>query len=581
MERTSIFARGAARACVCALWLAGAGVACAAPSARPVPVNGAGALDRGTREEVRTVEATRPVPVVEAPAPASARAPGGGAEGATVTVARFVLEGRTAVSEKRVQRVLAPYLGRPLTLPDLGRACEQVSGLYRARGYFLARAYLPAQDIRDGVVRIVLVEGCLGQVKVSGLKHYRDAFVTRHFDSLSGRPLRYQDLLRKLLIVNEYPDLAVRSSLERGAREGTTDMALEGADARPLHLAADYNNSGAPLVSRDRFGLSGDAGNFLLPGDRLTAHGVVGNPYGALAYADGGYMAPVGYSGLRVGGGFSHSNFVVGQQYAPLDIRGDTDIAHLDATYPFVRGERTSVDLALGFDAKEVHNEMLGEQTSRDRLRVARAGVSVDRADSWAGRTQVSAGGAFGIPDFLGGMAATDPLASRAGAGGRFSRYSLDVRRIQQLWRTMLILKASGQWSRDVLPSSEQFAVGGVDTVRGFAQSQFMGDEGMALGAELRTPPPWAGGWQIPWLRRSLADTVQLRAFVEHGSVRLNSPQVGQTDSDRITGAGAGVLLFLPGDFNASCDVGFVVDGPEGVRRGDSVVYVQASKKLL
>lgn len=98
-----------------------------------------------------------------------------------VLVKGFSFSGNTVISQLDLEAVTQSYIGRSLTLPDLEEVAATVTDLYRRKGYTLATAYVPQQEIRFGVVSITILEGRVGDIVVTGNKHYSTEFIRRSF----------------------------------------------------------------------------------------------------------------------------------------------------------------------------------------------------------------------------------------------------------------------------------------------------------------------------------------------------------------------------------------------------------------
>ena len=64
----------------------------------------------------------------------------------------FLFTGNTVVSKEALESVTTPYIGQTLSLPVLESAAQAVTDYYRKKGYTLALAYVPQQDVKFGVV---------------------------------------------------------------------------------------------------------------------------------------------------------------------------------------------------------------------------------------------------------------------------------------------------------------------------------------------------------------------------------------------------------------------------------------------
>jgi hemolysin activation/secretion protein len=226
------------------------------------------------------------------------------------------------------------------------------------------------------------------------------------------------------------------------------------------------------------------------------------------------------------------------------------------------------VALEFGLDARNAKQDFLGMVTSDDKIRSVRAGVNFNTADA-KGRTVAALFVHLGLGDTLGGMDDNDPLASRVGADGRFSKLMVDVARVQRLSRrAFLIVRASGQVTTRSLVVGEQFAIGGADSVRGYPQSEFLGDNGVAGSLEWRFAP-----------NADKLDKFQIALFVDHGSINTKNPVPGQRKDQNLTGFGVGIRANLKGDLSVRADLGFSASQKPS-SGGDVIPYVQIAKRF-
>ena len=72
----------------------------------------------------------------------------------TVLVKKIIFKGNTVIDTETLEKATASYTGRNLTLEELGELTDVVTVTYQEEGYILAKAYLPEQEIKDGVLTI-------------------------------------------------------------------------------------------------------------------------------------------------------------------------------------------------------------------------------------------------------------------------------------------------------------------------------------------------------------------------------------------------------------------------------------------
>jgi hemolysin activation/secretion protein len=464
--------------------------------------------------------------------------------------------GVSVFSRDRIHELLASGEGRELTLADIESLAARITALYRENGYILARTYVPAQEIRGGVVEIAVLEGRVGKIDITGLRHYNADFLRRYVEPRSReRVFEAGDFERGLLTLNDLPGLSVKSTLRPGTETGTSDIVLDADKDRLITGALDANNYGSPQTGYERFGVSLNLNNPSGLGDVLAFRGLTSTVGGALWLARLSYAIPVNTLGTKVGAAYTHSHVGtdVGAIVGDITVRGDADIGSLYVLHPFVRSRELSLYGQAGFDIKNFDNSFQsvpGAQPQHDNLRVFSVGGFLDSVDRWLGANNLSLTLSQGIGNFLGGMdGINDPTASVPGAGGTFTKLTGEVSRSQRITTyTSIFLRVGGQWASTSLVAPEQYIVGGQGTVRGYPVAQFSGDRGYALTGEFRWNAPGFAD-KSAFLGKKWGEILQFYGFIDHGGANLINPPQGQTKSETITGVGIGAQIAIPDNF--------------------------------
>ena len=501
------------------------------------PSTNAGILDKTIEkeyEEAKPLEPKREIPVLEVDLPEDQLDLG---PQRSIYFEDIEVEGCGVCTPKELRSVIYPYTNRKLSMADIRELCAKIRVYYVGKGYFLARAYPPAQDIKNNRLKIEVLEGKLGRISVSGNQYYTEKFIRSYFTKYIGKPLNYDAFLKSLMLVNENTDLAVGAIFEKGVARGTADVILKVQDKRPIHLYLNTNNYGNHSTSKQRSGLRLDVGNCIFNGATLSVAEVLGSPVEALNFTDVRYNFPINKSGLTGELSFLFSQFKIrDEDFDSLHMKGRSEIAGGKVTYAAQRNRRVSTDVYASFQVKQIKDIALGQTTADDRLRVASVGTDFSFGDGW-GNNFVNFACYQGIPDFLGG------------SGERFTYLNLDYKRLQAFAADFFFLiNFSGQWSFYKLPIPEQFYIGGMDTVRGYPLASALGDSGYYMNLELRLPPPFrnyrAFGTQRKW-----KEIFQFVAFVDLGGVARKG-YVGMVS------AGAGLRFYGPYNLDLNIDWG-------------------------
>lgn len=330
--------------------------------------------------------------VLLALAPAAiAQPPASPPDDTRVFVSRFVVTGATVYSQEQLQAQLAGGEGRQLTLAQIKEFATRITTFYRSHGYILARAYVPAQEMRGGVVEIAVLEGRVGKIDITGLRHYSAETLRQYIEPQSAaHVLEAGAYERGLLVLNDLPGLAVKSTLRAGAEPGTTDIVLDVDKDLLLTGALDSNNYGSPETGYERFGVSLNLNNPLGLGDVLAFRGLTSTVGGVLWLVRLSYAIPVNTLGTKVGAAYTHSHVGadVGVIVGDITVRGDADIGSLYLLHPFLRSREWSLYGHAGFDIKNFNNNLNNNleaqeqgQLQHDNLRVLSVGGFLDSVD--------------------------------------------------------------------------------------------------------------------------------------------------------------------------------------------------------
>lgn len=435
----------------------------------------------------------------------------------SLTVTAYRLEGLNPQYEQAIQARLQPYTGTSRSFEDLSSAAQIVTAYLQSEaGLYLAYAYLPAQDIKEGVVTIQALPGVLESVEVNWpaepLRVDRD-IVESHLNRLiPGTVIRVSEVERVVFLLNDLRGIRMSFAIKPGTQPGrailvatpSNDKALTGSiglDANGSRFAGTYRGI-ASMSWESPLGL----------GDSLSASHLQSET-GGLDFTLLGYTLPVGSNGLKLGANISSVNYALNDNDFPLGLNGDAESQGVFALYPLVRSRNLNLFALVGYDKKEFtdRRSLAGLETVKE-LDSYRVSVSGDARDSALGgglsffslsieESEVTypAGVPFGLDD--------DIKATRV-------NYSLG--RLQSVVPGQLMLWgfARGQHALDNLDSSEQCSLGGATAVRAFAQGETSGDSCDLLTLEVRYLP------SASWLGTS-AREMSLNFFYDQGRVRF------------------------------------------------------------
>ena len=520
----------------------------------------------------RLLQETRPPPSLpqrEAPKIGIEEAAGLAApEGERIHVARLRITGATLFPEPELHALVADAEGKELSLGELRRLAERVTQYYRSRGYLLARAYLPSQDVVKGEVQLAVLEGRLGEVRVDNAAGLGGAALAPLDRLRSGEAARSDVLERNLLLLSDLPGLEVKSTLRPGATLGASDLLVEVATARRLTGSLDFDTFGNRFSGKYRLGGTVNFNNPLRLGDQATLRALVSDE--RMTYLRGSYQLPVNGRGTRVGIAVSDMRYRLGKDLAPLDAEGQARSASLYAMHPFIRTRSLNLYAQVQYDHVKLQDRIKAAATVVDKtLENWTVGFSGDFQDGLAGVNSFSA-------TFTAGDLDLDPVsqaldAVTAASGGSFRKGNLTWLRLQQLGHDVgLYLSATAQFASKNLDSSQKLALGGAYAVRAYPQNEAPGDEGYVATLEVRyalQPLPF-GAWQAT-------------AFVDTGHVTFSKAAwAAGANSRTLSGAGIGLNAALPHDWYLKASLAWKLGSQRPVSDVDRSprVWVQAGR---
>ena len=303
-----------------------------------------------------------------------------------IPVKRIELTGNTLVSTAELTPLVLPLQGHTVTLGDLRQAAQRISALYHARGYPLAHAYIPAQTIQDGLVRIRIVEPTYDRIDVTGSR-LASSQAAHTLGLASGQPIAQAPLDRGLLLLNQTPGVRVAGTLVPGAQPSTSSLEVKLSSTPVLHAQLHADNFGSTYTGRVRGGVDLSLDNPFHHGSQLALTSLTTS--GGLLHAGGfSFTSPDLHDGLRAGVYGSRTLYRLGGAFAALKQSGRVNQVGVDLSYPVVLEPGRLLNVRLDALRNGFLQRSLSVGTaSRSHIRLARLSVDGAWADTHGGLT--------------------------------------------------------------------------------------------------------------------------------------------------------------------------------------------------
>ncbi|MEY2751489.1 MAG: hypothetical protein RLZZ550_1460 [Verrucomicrobiota bacterium] len=412
--------------------------------------------------------------------------PAAAKQGPKVVVSGIVFEGNTVFTAYTLGLIVAPQVGKQHDLDGLRGMARLVGEHYRRNGYPFARAIIPVQELKDGVLRIRILEGAYGDVTATG--EAKVAAGSQPFLS----PLRRGELLesdlleRTLLILDDVPGIAVRPVVSPGKTVGVGDLAVVTTLEKEQGGELGVDNEGSRYTGEFRFKAAWYRNSALAFGDRLSANLMATNANLWLGAVD--YDSALGSSGLRGQLGWALNTYELGKEFASLQASGLARVWSARLSYPLIRSRQTNLQGSIGLLHKSLHDDFDATAVSEDKFSQSfPISLRFDHRDGFGGGG-ISYGQVtwtHGNMHLDAGLTAIDDVTARKRGG--FDKFNLDLARVQNLPAGFSLYgRYSLQLADRNLDSSERFGLGGAQGVRAYPLGEGMGDEGWLGQVELR-----------------------------------------------------------------------------------------------
>lgn len=488
--------------------------------------------------------------------------------------------GNTVLDVRSIEAAVYPYLGPQRTIDDVQSARAALEAQFRDAGYGTVYVDIPEQDTADGIVRLQVTEGTLDRIRITGARWFANGRIRAKMPALvRGTAPRLPALQEQLARVNaENPDRIVTPVLRAGRTPGTVDIELKVQDRLPLHAALEVNDRYSADTTRTRLAAN------LSYGDLFALNHSLSFQY---------QVAPEEADDSRVFAATYVAPLTSRDVIALYAVDTRSDVAALGtlsvlgsgriygARYIRSIGSSSSGfrNLTLGFDLKrfdesirlDADAEAIETPIEYGAWSLVYAGGT--RSERW--RANWSVGGFFGLRGLFNDpaefnaepSAPSSQVGKRAGARPNYFYVRGNAGFERALPRGFTAAARFGlQLTTQPLINNEQFAIGGVDTARGYLESEQLGDNGLSVGLELRSPNfgPRLGSWN---------QDLRFMLFYDAAVIGLIDPLPEQVDEFDLASVGAGLRVRAFGGLEAALDWAYPLVPSDRVAVGDPRVH--------
>ena len=477
------------------------------------------------------------------------------------------VDGNTVLDSALIEKTLYPFLGTKKSVDDVEKARQTLETLYKDKGYPTVLVDIPEQDVVENVVRLKVVEGSVEHLKITGSRYFYLGKIRENLPALAAGQVPYMPDVQEQVsaLSKESADRQVTPVFRAGSTPGKTEVELRVKDNLPLHGSVEMNGRNSEHTSRSRLIGSIRYDNLWQRFHSASLqYQVSPENNNEVDVWSGTYVLPTGWRDSRLalyGIGIS-SNTQLGTSVGGLSVVGAGTIYGARLMLPLATLNDYNHSLTAGFDYKDFSQGVKTQGQDTQNTPISYAGFQIGYDGNWRSETSVTSLSSaihFSVRSL--GNDAQEFAQKRAGAKADYLYLTNELKHLQVLpWDLRFALCASGQLANSPLISNEQFAVGGQQSVRGYYQTQQLGDDGVNLSFELQSPA--FSQWDI-------AQNLRAHAFFDYGYLWVQKNLAPNPSNYKLAGTGVGLRMQLFKHFVSELDWAFPLYSQSTVNAGN------------
>lgn len=483
-------------------------------------------------------------------------------------ILEFQVEGNTKLPAKDIESAVYPHMGEKKTIADVDKARESLENAYHKAGYLTVLVDIPEQEVNQKIVKLNVTEGKVGRLRVKDAHYFTLGRIKELAPSVKeGEVPHFPTVQADIARLNRTADKRVTPVMKAGKTFGTVDVELKVEDSSPLHASLELNDRYSQDTTRWRLGgmIRYDnlwqrehslSINFLTSPQNTDEVKVLSANY-LMRFDDSDLM-------LALYGVRSKSSVA---SVGGINILGNGTILGARLIKPLPSVDNYFHSLSFGLDYKDFGQTVVFG--SSFDTPITYMPLSASYTGTWQepkSTTQITTGATFGLRGLSSDEAEFE--SKRVGAKSNFFVAKAELQRTQALPKGFEgFAKIDGQFSGSPLISNEQYLAGGVDTVRGYLESEASGDQALHSTLEIRSPSLIKDS--------TFFKDFKLTAFYDVARIRVIDPTAGQDEKSILAGVGFGARVKALKNFNANLDLAWPLNDSIVTKKGDFTSHVR------
>ena len=463
-------------------------------------------------------------------------------------------------SSNSLYKYLSDYWAQPLTKCGIVEIKRKVIQYYREHQTPAVHIQVPPQAVKSGVLQLVVYESRMGCVRALNNKHFSSSRLEGYIRTETGDRIRADSLIYDLNWINRNPFRTTDLVFTPSSVEGYTDVELVTQDRFPWRIYTGVDNTGIAQSGHNRWFAGFNWGNAFGLDHIFTYQFTSGTHYNEFWARSANYTAPLSWRHtLDIYGGYSEVTALL-QGVPGVKTHGSSAQASLRYEIPLPPGLSILEEFTWGFDWKRTNTNLLnndefffGKTVNISQLMVGiNAGLETARTKN-SGTIEVFYSPGQWLPD----QQNSHYNDLRAGAKNVYVYGRASVASIFRL-PSNFTFEPSIRWqlSSANLLASEQFGIGGYNTVRGYEEREYNADNAIIANVELRTAPVSLFGWSER-CKKSFQDEFRLLVFFDYGYGKNHKRYFNEREFQYLMSAGPGLRYVVQRYLTVRCDYGF------------------------
>lgn len=455
----------------------------------------------------------------------------------TIKITNVSISNSKVFSEEELNIFKSLVENKSVTAEDLNNLIYLIDTQYRKKNVITAKAYIPASTLKGGALRIELMEAKIGKIVVENNKYNRTFFLKSSLTQKEGDVLNIETLQKDLRKFNTLSSgIKLTARLKPGEAYGTTDIVLSADESFPFHLIPTLDNFGRNESGLERMSFALATDNVFGIQDRLTTS--MSMSRGSFApFID--YNLPINRNGTRIGASYMHGNTnIIEGDYKDFNINSKIDTYSMYITHPLIEKEKFSLSGIISANYKNATSTISNFEYTNLHSKSISAGIN--------GRYYLKDGAIYLSNTVTNGYVDN----SLTGENDYFAKYNGNLYYLKYFKNGIILNGRAGvQAMPQNIPFIEQFQLGGISTVRGYAESLFLGQSAYYASIEALFPIPFLPEVvNLPGAKETkkgfrLRDSIKFATFFDNGGVFRYQEQV--TNNSYLSSVGCGLRIAI------------------------------------